>query len=65
MSIQACRDLEQHWMAVPTPRDAPAVLATYTRKSRAGVRARAIAISASAASSPHTSAPRPAATLAA
>jgi hypothetical protein len=25
------QDLEQHWMAVPTPRDAPAVLAAYTR----------------------------------
>ena len=36
-----------------------------TRKSPAGVRARAIAISASEASSPATSAPRPAATLAA
>ena len=36
-----------------------------TRKSPAGVRARAIAISASDASSPHTWAPRLAATLAA
>jgi hypothetical protein len=25
------QDLEQHWMAVPTPREAPAVLAAYPR----------------------------------
>jgi len=29
--LSGAQDLQQHCMAVPTPRDAPAVLAAYTR----------------------------------